>query len=164
MDYGNGTRLYDGLAQSLDDLKSIDGRKVVVIFSDGDDTASKNGRRSNVTKRARADNVMVYAIGLASQYSRQGRRGGADSTGSGSKKARRGDGRGIFRTDALPRVVLGIHSRAEGTAQPVRRSLYAVPLDGRVHKVAVFHVTEPHLNVNARRTYLAAEMSERSHR
>jgi len=41
LDYGNGTRLWDAVAASLDELKQIDGRKVVLVFTDGDDTESK---------------------------------------------------------------------------------------------------------------------------
>ena len=40
LDYGNGTRLYDAINTGIDDLKGIEGRRVIVVFTDGDDTAS----------------------------------------------------------------------------------------------------------------------------
>ena len=40
---------------------------MILVFTDGDDTASKVGL-GNVIDRARADEVMVYAIGLESEY------------------------------------------------------------------------------------------------
>src|SRR6266852_789418 len=40
LDYGNGTRLWDAIGASLDELKPIDGRRVILVFTDGDDTAS----------------------------------------------------------------------------------------------------------------------------
>src|SRR6266571_2948248 len=40
LDYGNGTRLWDAVSMSLDELKGIEGRRVVLVFTDGDDTAS----------------------------------------------------------------------------------------------------------------------------
>src|SRR5882672_984799 len=43
LDYGNGTRLWDAVALSLDELKGVDGRKVILVFTDGDDTSSKVG-------------------------------------------------------------------------------------------------------------------------
>src|SRR5437899_9490533 len=67
LDYGNGTRLWDAVGASLDELKGIDGRKVVLVFTDGDDTASKIGL-GTVIERARAEEVMIYAIGLESNY------------------------------------------------------------------------------------------------
>ena len=67
LDYGNGTRLWDAVGASLDELKGIDGRRVILVFTDGDDTASKIGL-GTVIDRARAEEVMVYAIGLESNY------------------------------------------------------------------------------------------------
>src|SRR6478672_8680668 len=67
LDYGNGTRLWDAVGASLDELKGIDGRKVILVFTDGDDTESKL-RLGTVIDRARAEEVMIYAIGLESIY------------------------------------------------------------------------------------------------
>src|SRR5258707_2246729 len=67
LDYGNGTRLWDAVALSLDELKGVEGRRVILLFTDGDDTSSKVGL-GHVIDRARADEVMVYAIGLESEY------------------------------------------------------------------------------------------------
>src|SRR5581483_9874973 len=68
LDYGNGTRLWDATAASLDELKPIEGRRVILLFTDGDDTASKVGL-GTVIDRARAEDVMVYTLGLESVYS-----------------------------------------------------------------------------------------------
>jgi Ca-activated chloride channel family protein len=38
LDFGNGTRLYDAIAESLDQLQGIDGRRVILVFTDGDET------------------------------------------------------------------------------------------------------------------------------
>src|ERR1041385_7154271 len=43
LQYGNPTRLYDATYQSINELKEVDGRRVVVVFTDGDDTDSKLG-------------------------------------------------------------------------------------------------------------------------
>ena len=67
LDFGNGTRLWDAAGASLDELKNIDGRKVILLFTDGDDTESKM-RLSAVLDRARAEEVMIYAIGLESKF------------------------------------------------------------------------------------------------
>ena len=66
-DVGNPTKLYDGVAASLDALSPITGRKIILVFSDGDDTASRI-TFDTVLARARDDEVIVYAIGLESSY------------------------------------------------------------------------------------------------
>src|SRR5438876_9245632 len=43
LQYGNPTRLWDAVDQSIDMLKPVQGRKVVLVFTDGDDTYSKAG-------------------------------------------------------------------------------------------------------------------------
>ena len=67
LQFGNPTRLYDAIDASIDNLDDASGRKVVLVFSDGDDNAS---RRSfdDVLKKAREKEVMVYAIGLQSDF------------------------------------------------------------------------------------------------
>src|SRR3954468_6219092 len=42
LDYGTGTRLWDAVGAALDELKPIDGRRVVLVFTDGDDTESRS--------------------------------------------------------------------------------------------------------------------------
>ena len=67
LDFGYPTRLYDAVDESLARLENLDGRRVVLVFTDGDDTASKMGS-GRVMDRARAKDVMVYAVGLVNEY------------------------------------------------------------------------------------------------
>src|SRR5215217_5704760 len=67
LDYGNGTRLWDAVAASLDELRGVEGRRVILVFTDGDDTSSRIGQGA-IIERARAEEVMIYAIGLESNY------------------------------------------------------------------------------------------------
>src|SRR5947207_6674260 len=60
-------KLYDAMVQGVADLNNIEGRRVVVVFTDGDDYGSHAGM-GNVIERARVDEVMVYAIGFQSEY------------------------------------------------------------------------------------------------
>lgn len=43
LDFGYPTRLWDAVDESVDKLEPETGRKVVVVFTDGDDTSSKVG-------------------------------------------------------------------------------------------------------------------------
>src|SRR5260221_8242045 len=67
LDFGNGTRLWDAVGASLDELKNIDGRKVILIFTDGDDTESRI-RLSTVLDRAHAEEVMIYPSRLEAKF------------------------------------------------------------------------------------------------
>ena len=67
LDFGNPTRLYDAIAASMDRLDKIDGRRVVLVFTDGDDTGSRADGGS-VLEQARREEVMIYAVGLRSDY------------------------------------------------------------------------------------------------
>jgi len=92
LDYGNPTRLFDAIDASLDQLRGIEGRRVVLVFTDGEDTYSKSSQ-GRVLDRARTEEVMIYSIGLESnmvvgtQHVRtrpdRGLRKLADETGGG---------------------------------------------------------------------------------
>ena len=67
LDFGYPTRLYDAVGESMGQLKGIPGRKVVLVFTDGDDNASKVGS-GEITDRARVEDVMIYSVGLENVY------------------------------------------------------------------------------------------------
>ena len=116
LDYGNGTRLWDAVAASLDELQGIEGRRVILVFTDGDDTQSK-ARLGTVIERARADEVMVYSIGLESNYF-NGQRQVKSKPDGGLKKIADETGGGYFElkktADLAPtftRVAQELHSQ-----------------------------------------------------
>ena len=96
LDYGNGTRLWDAVAACLDELQGVEGRRVVLVFTDGDDTESKT-RLGTVIERSRAEEVMVYAIGLEMTYF-NGQRVVRTKPDSGLKKIADETGGGYFET------------------------------------------------------------------
>ena len=153
LDYGNGTRLWDAVALSLDELKGIEGRRVILVFTDGDDTASKVGL-GTVIDRARADEVMVYAIGLESEYF-NGQRQVRSKPDGGLRKIADETGGGYFElkktSDLAPtftKVAAELHSQYVIGFAPTL-------LDNRVHKLMV-KVKPAGLTARARRSYLAS--------
>jgi Ca-activated chloride channel family protein len=153
LDYGNGTRLWDAVGASLDELKPIEGRKVILVFTDGDDTESKLSLGS-VIERARLEEVMIYAIGLESNYfggqgmvrskPDRGLRKIADETGGGYFELEK-------TSDLAPtftRVAYELHSQYVIGFTPTQ-------LDNRVHKLAV-KMKQPGMTARARRSYVAA--------
>jgi Ca-activated chloride channel homolog len=152
LDYGNGTRLWDAIAASLDELKGIEGRRVVLVFTDGDDTESHTSL-GKVIDRARADEVMIYAIGLESRYSIDGRMIVTKPDG-GLRKVADETGGGYFElkktselSTTFTRVAQELHSQYVLGFTPTA-------LDGRIHKLSV-RVKKPGMTARARRSYLA---------
>src|SRR6476619_1573344 len=94
LDFGYPTRLYDAVNQSMAHLKGIPGRKVVLVFTDGDDNASKFGS-GDVTDRGRLEDVMVYSIGLENEYF-DGARKVRSSPDRGLKRLSEETGGGFF--------------------------------------------------------------------
>jgi Ca-activated chloride channel homolog len=66
--YGNPTFLWDAIDHSMDALSAEVGRRVVLIFTDGDDQKSVKTDFDRVLARAEAEGIMVYSIGLRSQF------------------------------------------------------------------------------------------------
>ncbi|HEX2443239.1 MAG TPA: VWA domain-containing protein [Vicinamibacterales bacterium] len=153
LDFGYPTRLYDAVDQSMDKLEVIGGRKVVVVFTDGDDTASKAGL-GDVLDRARLLEMMIYAIGLESDYF-NGVQRVRTRPDRGLKKLAEETGGGFFelkKTDELnatfTRVAQELHSQYVLGFSPEK-------LDGKVHKLEV-RVKRPGMTARARRSYVAA--------
>src|SRR5262249_51530474 len=154
LDYGNGTRLWDAVGAALDELKEVDGRRVILVFTDGDDTESKSMNLTRVIDRARTDEVMIYAIGLESDYF-NGQTRVRSKPDSGLRKVADETGGGYFelkKTSELAptctKVAQELHSQYVIGFTPTQ-------LDNRVHKLAV-KMKQPGMTARARRSYLAA--------
>jgi Ca-activated chloride channel family protein len=152
LDFGYPTRLWDAVDESIAQMEVLEGRRVVLVFTDGDDSASKRGR-DDVLERAREKDMMIYAVGLASEYfngqskvrSRpdRGLRRVAEETGGGYFELSKKDELGPTFT----RVAQELHS------QYVMGFTPAV-LDGKIHKLEV-RVKRPGLTARSRRSYVA---------
>ncbi len=151
VDFGYPTRLFDAIEASLDELQRIKGRRVVLVFTDGDDTASKIGM-GDVLDRARTDEAMIYSIGLESVYFNgqskvrtrpdRGLKRLSDETGGGYFELKKTDDLGPTFT----RVAQELHSQYVLGFSPAT--------DGKQHKVEV-RLKKPGLTARARRTYQA---------
>jgi Ca-activated chloride channel homolog len=152
LDFGYPTRLWDAVDESIAQMEALEGRRVVLVFTDGDDSASKRGR-DDVLERAREKDMMIYAVGLASEYfngqskvrSRpdRGLRRVAEETGGGYFELSKKDELGPTFT----RVAQELHSQyVMGFTPEV--------LDGKVHKLEV-RVKRPGLTARSRRSYVA---------
>ena len=159
LDFGNDTRLHDAVDASLDALHGIDGRKVVLVLTDGQDSASSIGWK-DVRTRAVAEDVMIYSIGLEVEYFDGARnrrtspdrslRELAEETGGGYFELRETDELGATFT----RVSQELHSQYVLGFTPTVR-------DGKTHTLTV-RLKGRGMKARARRSYVAPSDPEQS--
>ena len=151
--FGNPTRLNDGIAAGLDALKGIEGRRVVLVFTDGEDTASRTGFKS-VLERARDEEVMVYSIGLESEFF-NGMRVVKTRPSRDLRKISDETGGGYFELLKTVDLAPTFSRVAQELRSQYLIGFAPVALDGKVHKLDV-KVNRPGMIVRARKSYLAA--------
>ena len=154
LQFGNPTRLYDAIDASIDMLKSVEGRKIVLVFTDGDDTASRRGM-GDVLDKARATETMIYAIGLESEFPIAPGRMQRTRPDRGLRKLADETGGGYFElkktTELAPtftRVAQELHSLYTIGFQPTA-------LDNKEHRLDV-KMKQPGQNGRARKSYIAS--------
>jgi Ca-activated chloride channel family protein len=163
------TPLWNALDDGLAAVREQEGRRVVLVFSDGGNspgTMAANRTVMDVMRRAQQDNVMVYAIGLQTTVilGRSGRSGAVGGM-TGSMTSIRPDpslsilaedtGGGYFEltkgenlATTFARVADELHHQYALGFEPSR-------LDGRMHKIEV-KTRKSGTKVRARREYFAA--------
>src|SRR5947208_3206775 len=154
LDYGNGTRLWDAVGIALDELKGIEGRRVILVFTDGDDTESKAMSLGKVIDRARTDEVMIYAIGLESRYF-NGQQQVRTRPDSGLRKVADETGGGYFELTKASELASTFTKVAQELHSQYVIGFTPTALDNRVHKLAV-KMKQPGMTARARRSYVAA--------
>jgi Ca-activated chloride channel family protein len=153
LQYGNPTRLFDAIDQSIELLDTVQGRKIVVIFTDGDDTSSRISF-GKVLDHARDKEIMVYSIGLQSEFF-NGQRVQRSRPDRGIRKLAEETGGGYFelkKTDDLAptftRVAQELHSLYSLGFTPA-------VLDNKEHKLEV-RMKQQGMTARARKSYVAS--------
>jgi Ca-activated chloride channel family protein len=157
------TPLWNAVNVGVTALMRQDGRRVILVFTDGIDSpmGGRSVGQKEATRNAQAQNVMVYAIGLATEL-RARRRGAPGAPAAptvrrpdpGLPKIAAETGGGYFeltRTSDLSatfaKVIDELHRQyAIGFAPP--------KLDGKTHDLEV-RIKKPGLTVRARQNYVA---------
>ena len=155
LDFGYPTRLWDAVAASITQLDPMSERKVVLVFTDGEDTQSKVDL-DYVLDQARAKEIMVYAIGLSTEIDAgAGRQRSKPDRGLKKLAAETGGGLFLLNTEdelgpTFTRVAQELHSQYVLGFSPA-------VLDGKTHKLEV-KIRKPGLNVRARKSYVATKV------
>jgi len=160
------TPLWNSVNASIDSLKSQDGRKVVLVFTDGGDNPGNfklnNLSFMDISRGAQVADVMVYAIGLETA-TRPALGGGgfgggfggsrpdpglpaiADETGGGYFELRRAED----LASTFARVADELHRQYLIGFEPAK-------LDDKMHKLEL-RSKKPGMKVRARKEYHAAK-------
>jgi VWFA-related protein len=175
------TPLWNAVHVGITALLHQDGRRVVLVFTDGVDRPMNGGPSNSlrdVMKAAQEEDVMVYAIGLVGRMGYRGRRtGGVGGRGMPPGRGGPGNGRNLQPVDmekpdaGLPKIAsetgggyfeLTSTNDLTSTFTKVVNELhhqYAIAfsperLDGKAHKIEV-RMRDRSLTARARKSYVA---------
>lgn len=152
--FGNPTHLWDAIDTSMSALADETGRRVVLVFTDGQDDKSQSVDYDQVFARARNQGFMIYAIGL---HNRLGTR--TFSPDRNLRQLAEETGGGYFEL----RRTADLNSTFTRVADELHRQYvlgFAIDkLDGQIHKLDV-RVKVPGMTVRARKTYVASLTGE----
>jgi len=149
--FGNPTYLWDAIDASMSALEAETGRRVVLVFTDGEDDRSQRMNYDKVQARAVSEDFMIYAIGRQTRILRQLTRPDrklaplASSTGGGYYELKEG----ADLNSTFTRVADELHRQYV-------LGFSADNLDGTMHKLEV-RVKVPGMAVRARKGYMASK-------
>jgi VWFA-related protein len=172
------TPLWNAVDRGIDKLLVEQGRRVILVFTDGVDAplnfSGKNKSLKDVMKRAEEDDVMVYAIGLAGEngmaggrapnpFGSLGGRGGGnpgrpqmEGPDEGLPKIAAATGSGYFELNTPMNLATTFARVANELHQQYALGFTPEKLDGKMHDLTV-RTTNPDLVVRARKRYLASK-------
>lgn len=152
--FGNATYLWDAIDEAMSAMAEETGRRVVLVFTDGNDDRSQRANFSRVFERARNQDFIVYAIGLHGRVGNM-----VFSPDRNLRQLAEETGGGFFEL----RQTADLNSTFTRVADELHRQ-YALgfspdKLDGLVHKLEV-RIKVPGMTVRARKTYVASATGE----
>jgi Ca-activated chloride channel family protein len=165
------TPLWNAINVGITGLLRQEGRRVVLVFTDGFDRPMNPQRANNnslgdVMERAVQENVMVYAIGLVGSQpmGMGGRRrgpggggfGGGDHPDKGLQTIADQTGGGYFELTGTADLASTFRRVAEELHRQYVLGFAPHALDGKTHKLEV-RVRDPSLKVRARKSYIATK-------
>jgi Ca-activated chloride channel family protein len=168
------TPLWNAVNVGITALLHQDGRRVVLVFTDGIDhpVGSNNISYRDVARNAEREDVMIFAVGLASRELSGRRRGGGGGAlggfGSGMLRPRPEEpkvdpglpriaaetGGGYFELTSANNLSSTFVRIADELHRQYALAFTPAKLDGKTHKIDV-RVRKAGLVIRARKTYIA---------
>jgi len=168
------TPLWNAISVGITALLHQERRRVILVFTDGIDAPMRFGANNmnlaDVTRRAVAEDVMIYAIGLAARMPSFGGRRGAGRRGGfgggapggrvqqpdpGLKKVAAETGGGYFELTSTNDLSLAFARVADELHRQYALGFEPRVLDGKTHRLEV-RLKRPGMTVRARKSYVAA--------
>ncbi len=153
LDFGNETRLYDAVHASLDELEKVDGRRVLLLFTDGADFGSRLGS-GRAMERARDAEVMIYGIGLETEFF-NGQSVVRSKPDSILNRFANETGGGYFDLKKDADLNASFTRIAHELRSQYLLGFSPASLDGKVHKLDI-RAKRPGLKTRSRRSYVAS--------
>jgi Ca-activated chloride channel family protein len=154
--FGDGTRLWDGLYQSVAQLREETSRKVVLVLSDGEDTTSHMAG-DDVLNTAQDGHVMVYAIGMHNRYFNT-QQWVVSRPDPFLRKLTSQTGGGNFEISKATELNSTFTRVADELHRQYLIGIAPAVLDGKLHKLEV-RVKPPGMTARARQSYMATKES-----
>jgi VWFA-related protein len=170
------TPLWNAVNVGITALLHQDGRRVVLVFTDGVDRpiGSNNISYRDVARNAEQEDVMIFAVGLKSRFPGGGRRRGPPAVGgpggfgggglrpppeepkidSGLPKIAAETGGGYFELTSANNLSSTFTRIADELHRQYALAFTPTNLDGKIHKLDV-RIRRPGVVARARRTYVA---------
>jgi len=163
---GGSTPLWGAINVAMTALAHLEGRRVVLVLTDGKDTSAFWGDRpsvslADVVRRAQVEEYLLYAIGMQSRGAAGpvvGRFGPDDEPDPGLRELAGETGGGYFElhwTDPLGPTFARV---ADELHRQYLLGFQAPDNDGRLHQITV-NVRRAGTVIRARRSYLAPRKS-----
>ena len=169
------TPLWNAVNVGITALLHQDGRRVVLVFTDGVDRPDGNNNVSfrEVARNAAREDVMVYAIGLAGRLGYGGRRRGSGGVGGGIGTSRglgqpvemskpdpglpkiaTETGGGYFELTSANNMSATFIRIADELHRQYALAFTPAKFDGKTHRIDV-RIRRPNLTARARKSYVA---------
>jgi Ca-activated chloride channel family protein len=153
LDFGNETHLYDAVHASLDQFDKVEGRKVILLFTDGADFGSRLGS-GKALERARDGEVMIYGIGLETEFF-NGQSVVRSKPDSILNRFANETGGGFFDLKKNADLNASFTRIAQELRSQYLLGFSPASLDGKVHRLEV-RIKRPGLKARSRRSYVAS--------
>jgi Ca-activated chloride channel family protein len=153
---GGPTPLWGAIDVGMTALAGLDGRRVVLVFTDGRDASSRQFVRfSDVVRRAEAEGFMIYGIGMWSHGARGSRRSRRSAPPDpGLKELAEETGGGYAELFDARELGPAFARVAEELRHQYLLGFSAAHADGKVHTLDV-RLRRSGMTVRARKSYVA---------
>lgn len=152
--FGNPTKLWDAVDDAMSALSKEQGRRVVLVFTDGEDSASRRADDDSVLARALQEEFMIYTIGLRTMV--PGPAGQRESRPDRNlKKLSEQTGGGFVELNRATDLGAAFTRVADELHRQYVLGFTPAALDGKPHTLEV-RVKVPGMTARARKSYIAS--------